>query len=62
MHIMTSFLTRTHMEVTEFIDNGRKVSYQGPSDPLRIIIALSCINKKFQELFLPANTHFLKNV
>jgi hypothetical protein len=52
-------VTRKHVELTDFIDNERKVS-QGPPDPLRIIIALSCINKKFQELFLPSHYTSLK--
>jgi len=53
-------VTRKHAEVTNFIDNERKISYQGPPDPLRIIIALSYINKKFQELFLPSQYTYLK--
>lgn len=53
-------MTRKHVEVTDFIDNERKVSYQGPPDPLRIITALSCINKKFRELFFPSQYTSLK--
>jgi hypothetical protein len=33
-------VTRKHVELADLIDNERKVSYQGPPDPLRIIVTL----------------------